>query len=86
MNYKPVVAGSQSNGNACTKVCDDTCKARMETIPSKDYILLPSWNADPLFSQNSRSSPDAGFKHSGDDEKKVIKEPRKEGSDPSKEG
>ncbi|GJR51871.1 putative ribonuclease H-like domain-containing protein [Tanacetum coccineum] len=82
MNYKPVVAGSQSNGNACTKVCDDTCKARMETIPSKDYILLPSWNADPLFSQNSRSYPDAGFKHSGDDEKKVIKEPRKEGSDP----
>nr|GEY90678.1 ribonuclease H-like domain-containing protein [Tanacetum cinerariifolium] len=23
MNYKPVVAGNQSNGNACTKACDD---------------------------------------------------------------
>ncbi|GJR12897.1 putative ribonuclease H-like domain-containing protein [Tanacetum coccineum] len=48
MNYKPVVAGNQSNGNAGTKVCDD-----------------------------------AGFKPSGDNEKKDTKEPRKEGGDPS---
>ncbi|GJW90046.1 retrovirus-related pol polyprotein from transposon TNT 1-94 [Tanacetum coccineum] len=45
MNYKPVVAGNQSNGNACTKAYDDT----------------------------------------RDDEKKVTKEPGKEGGDPSKE-
>ncbi|GJR85050.1 putative ribonuclease H-like domain-containing protein [Tanacetum coccineum] len=32
------------------------------------------------------SSPDAGFKPSRDDEKKVTEEPRKEGGDPSKEG
>ncbi|GKD65249.1 hypothetical protein Tco_1307357, partial [Tanacetum coccineum] len=32
------------------------------------------------------SSPDAGFKPSGDDEKKVTKEPRKEGGDSSKDG
>ncbi|GKA79569.1 putative ribonuclease H-like domain-containing protein [Tanacetum coccineum] len=32
------------------------------------------------------SSPDAGFKPSGDDEKKVTEEPEKEGGDPSKEG
>nr|GEY83977.1 ribonuclease H-like domain-containing protein [Tanacetum cinerariifolium] len=32
MNYKPVIAGSQSNGNACTKACDDAGKARMETV------------------------------------------------------
>ncbi|GJW01042.1 ribonuclease H-like domain-containing protein [Tanacetum coccineum] len=31
MNYKPVVAGNQSNGNAGTKACDDVGKARMET-------------------------------------------------------
>ncbi|GJU96236.1 putative ribonuclease H-like domain-containing protein [Tanacetum coccineum] len=31
MNYKPVVAGNQSNGNAGTKACDDAGKARMET-------------------------------------------------------
>ncbi|GJS62801.1 ribonuclease H-like domain-containing protein [Tanacetum coccineum] len=85
MNYKPVVAGNQSNGNAGTKACDDAGKARMETIPSKDYILLPLWPADPLFSQSSKSSPDDGFKPSGDDEKKVTEEPRKEGGDSSKE-
>ncbi|GKF68845.1 hypothetical protein Tco_0198524, partial [Tanacetum coccineum] len=41
MNYKPVVAGNQSNGNAGTKECDDAGKARIETVPRKDYILLP---------------------------------------------
>ncbi|GJV70834.1 putative ribonuclease H-like domain-containing protein [Tanacetum coccineum] len=41
MNYKPVVAGNQSNGNAGTKACDDAGKASMETVPGKDYILLP---------------------------------------------
>ncbi|GKB79145.1 ribonuclease H-like domain-containing protein [Tanacetum coccineum] len=86
MNYKPVVAGNQSNGNPCTKACDDAGKARMETVPGKDYILLPLWTVDPLFSQSSKSSPDVGFKPLGDDEKKVTEEPRKEGGDPSKEG
>ncbi|GJX43871.1 putative ribonuclease H-like domain-containing protein [Tanacetum coccineum] len=32
MNYKPVVAGNQSNSNAGTKACNDAGKARMETI------------------------------------------------------
>ncbi|GKD66524.1 hypothetical protein Tco_1308632, partial [Tanacetum coccineum] len=54
-----------------TKACDDAGKARMETVPGKDYILLPLWNADPPFSQSSKSSPDVGFKPSGDDEKKM---------------
>ncbi|GJW64683.1 retrovirus-related pol polyprotein from transposon TNT 1-94, partial [Tanacetum coccineum] len=74
MNYKTVVAGNQSNGNAGTKACDDAGKARMEIVPGKDYILLPLWTADPPFSQNSKSSPDAGFKPSGDDEKKITEE------------
>ncbi|GJW23485.1 ribonuclease H-like domain-containing protein [Tanacetum coccineum] len=60
-----------------------SCKASIETIPSKDYILLLLWPADPLFSQNSKSSLDAGFKPSGEDEKKVTEEPRKEGGDSS---
>ncbi|GJW30896.1 ribonuclease H-like domain-containing protein [Tanacetum coccineum] len=85
MNYKPVVTGNQSNSNAGTKACDDAGKARMETIPGKDYILLPLWTADLPFSQSSKSSPDARFKPSGDDEKKVTEEPGKEGGDPSKE-
>ncbi|GJX98647.1 putative ribonuclease H-like domain-containing protein [Tanacetum coccineum] len=36
MNYKPVVAGNQSNGNAGTKACDDASKARMETSSQDD--------------------------------------------------
>ncbi|GJS62814.1 uncharacterized mitochondrial protein-like protein [Tanacetum coccineum] len=48
----PNIAGrNQSNGNASTKACDDACKARMKTVPGKDYILLPSWTADSPFSQ-----------------------------------
>ncbi|GJU12108.1 putative ribonuclease H-like domain-containing protein [Tanacetum coccineum] len=87
MNYKPVVAGNQSNGNACTKACDDAGKARIETVPGKDYILLPLWTVDPPFSQSSKSSPDAGFKPSGDDGKKVDENPREdsEGIDQEKE-
>ncbi|GKC95201.1 uncharacterized mitochondrial protein-like protein [Tanacetum coccineum] len=42
-------------------------------------------NVDPPFSQSLKSSPDAGFKPSGDDEKKVTKEPGKEGGDSSKD-
>ncbi|GKA17999.1 putative ribonuclease H-like domain-containing protein [Tanacetum coccineum] len=78
MNYKPVVAGNQSNGNAGTKACDDAGKARMETVPGKDYILLPLWTADPPFSQSSKSSQDDGSKPSSDDEKKVDEDPRKD--------
>ncbi|GKG03945.1 hypothetical protein Tco_0314332, partial [Tanacetum coccineum] len=74
MNYKPIVVGNQSNGNACTKACDDAGKARMDTVPGKDYILLPLWTADQPFSQSLKSSPDAGFKPSGDDEKKVYED------------
>ncbi|GKB44449.1 ribonuclease H-like domain-containing protein, partial [Tanacetum coccineum] len=83
MNYKPIVTGNQSNGNACTKACDDAGK--METVPGKDYIMLPLWPADPLFSQCLKSSPDARFKPSGNNEKKVTEDPGKKGGDPSKE-
>ncbi|GJW23921.1 putative ribonuclease H-like domain-containing protein [Tanacetum coccineum] len=46
-----------------TKACDDASKARMESVPDKDYILLPLWTTDPPFSQISKSS-DVGFKPS----------------------
>ncbi|GKG07838.1 hypothetical protein Tco_0333670, partial [Tanacetum coccineum] len=73
-----------SNGNAGTKACNDVGKARIETVPSKDCILLPLWPADPLLSQNLKSSPDSGFKSLRDNEKKVTaKEPGKEGGDSS---
>ncbi|GKC94473.1 putative ribonuclease H-like domain-containing protein [Tanacetum coccineum] len=83
MNYKPVVAGNQSNSNAGTKECDDAGKARMEKISGKYYILLPLRLADPLLSQSPKSSPDDGFKPSEDNEKKVTEEPGKEGGDSS---
>nr|GEV05617.1 putative ribonuclease H-like domain-containing protein [Tanacetum cinerariifolium] len=78
INYKPVVAGNQSNGNAGTKACDDASKARMETVLGKDYILLPLWTADPLISQESKSSQDDGFQPLSDDRKKVDEDPRQE--------
>ncbi|GJW69253.1 putative ribonuclease H-like domain-containing protein [Tanacetum coccineum] len=60
----------------CTKSCDDTGKARMESVPSKDYILLPLWTVNPLFSQISKSSPNAGFKPSSDNGNKVDEDSR----------
>ncbi|GJW16410.1 putative ribonuclease H-like domain-containing protein [Tanacetum coccineum] len=75
MNYKPVVVGNQSNGNACTKASDDAGKTRMETVPGKDYILLPLWTQDPSFSSSSKDSPDAGFKPSREEEKKDAEDP-----------
>nr|GEW69819.1 hypothetical protein [Tanacetum cinerariifolium] len=35
MNYKPIVAGTQSNGFACTKASDNEGQARKETKPVK---------------------------------------------------
>ncbi|GKE49674.1 ribonuclease H-like domain-containing protein [Tanacetum coccineum] len=53
-----------------TKACDDASKVRIETIHGKDYIMIPLWTVDPPFSKSLKSSPDAGFKPLGDDEKK----------------
>ncbi|GKD73353.1 retrovirus-related pol polyprotein from transposon TNT 1-94, partial [Tanacetum coccineum] len=72
INYKPVVAGNQSNGKASTKACDNAGKARVETVPSKDYILLPLWTQDPPFSSISKDSRDAGFKPSGEEDKNMT--------------
>ncbi|GJS77148.1 putative ribonuclease H-like domain-containing protein [Tanacetum coccineum] len=78
MNYKPVVVGNLSNGNVGTKACDDAGKAKIGTIPGKYYILLSLWPADSLFSQSSKSSPDAGFKPLSDGEQKFDGNPSKE--------
>ncbi|GJQ99798.1 hypothetical protein Tco_0522783 [Tanacetum coccineum] len=83
MNYKPVVAGNQSNGNTDTKASNDAGKARIETVPSKYYILLPMWPANPLFSQDLNSSLDARFKPSGEEEKKDAEDPRNESGNPT---
>nr|GEY41277.1 ribonuclease H-like domain-containing protein [Tanacetum cinerariifolium] len=72
----PVVAGTQSNGNACTKDNNNACQARKEKVPSKDYILLPLLTDDPPFLQEPKSSQDTGFKPSNDVGKKVNEVPR----------
>nr|GFA17059.1 retrovirus-related Pol polyprotein from transposon TNT 1-94 [Tanacetum cinerariifolium] len=53
------------------KACDDAGKVRMETVPGKDYILLPLWTANLVISQESKSSQDDGFQPLSDDGKKV---------------
>ncbi|GJY69868.1 putative ribonuclease H-like domain-containing protein [Tanacetum coccineum] len=70
MNYKPIVARNQSNGNAGTKENINAGQARKKIVPGKDYILLPLWTQDPPFSFNSKDSPDTGFKPSGEEDKK----------------
>ncbi|GKB75302.1 putative ribonuclease H-like domain-containing protein [Tanacetum coccineum] len=81
MHVQFIVAGNRSNGNAGTKACNDAGKARMEIVSGKDYILLPMWLADLLFFQNSKDFPDAGFKPSGEEEKKDVEDPRNEDSE-----
>nr|GEV63899.1 ribonuclease H-like domain-containing protein [Tanacetum cinerariifolium] len=78
MNFEPIVAGTQSNGFTSTKASDNAGQARKDTKPVKNYILLPLWTTDLLFSQDAKSSNDDGSKPSSDDEKKVAKDPRKE--------
>ncbi|GJV27659.1 retrovirus-related pol polyprotein from transposon TNT 1-94 [Tanacetum coccineum] len=78
INYEPIVAGTQSNGFASIKASDNAGQARKETKPIKDYILLPLWTADPLYSQDPKSSHDDGSKCLSDDGKKVDEDPRKE--------
>nr|GFC98251.1 retrovirus-related Pol polyprotein from transposon TNT 1-94 [Tanacetum cinerariifolium] len=74
INYKPVITGNQSNGSAGTKACDNIGKTRVETVLGKDYILLPLWTQDPLFSSSSKDSLGAGFKLSGEEEKKDVED------------
>ncbi|GJU27977.1 ribonuclease H-like domain-containing protein [Tanacetum coccineum] len=81
MNYKPVVTGNQSNGSVGTKACYNVGKARVEIVPGKDYILLLLWTKYLQFSSSSKNSPDAGFKLSKKEEKKVIEDPGNEDSE-----
>nr|GEV50598.1 ribonuclease H-like domain-containing protein [Tanacetum cinerariifolium] len=77
MNYEIIVVGTQSNGFAGTKACDNAGQARKEKEPVKDYILLPLWTADPPFSQDPKSSQDDGFQPLSDSRKKVDEDPSK---------
>nr|GEU75883.1 hypothetical protein [Tanacetum cinerariifolium] len=78
LNYGPIVAGTQSNSFAGTKESYNSCQARKEIEPIKDYTLLPLWTAVLPFSQDPNNSHDDGFKPSSDDGKKVDEDPYKE--------
>ncbi|GJX56363.1 putative ribonuclease H-like domain-containing protein [Tanacetum coccineum] len=66
MNYKPVVIGNQTNGNAGTKENIDAVLDGKKIVPDQKYILLPLVTSDPLLSKSSKDSPDVGFKPSGE--------------------
>nr|GEV91111.1 hypothetical protein [Tanacetum cinerariifolium] len=74
MNYTPVLTGNQSNGSEGTKACNNVGKTSVETVLDKDYILLPLWTQDPLFSSSSKDSFGAGYKSSRE-EKKDAEDP-----------
>ncbi|GKA40331.1 putative ribonuclease H-like domain-containing protein [Tanacetum coccineum] len=69
INYKPVVAGNQTNGNAGTKENINAGQARKKIVPDQEYILLPLLTSDPSLFKSSKDSLDAGFKPSGVEEK-----------------
>nr|GEU39249.1 hypothetical protein [Tanacetum cinerariifolium] len=62
--------------NTIDHLGNNASKARKKNEPVKNYILLPLWTADPLFSQDPKipkSSQDDGFKPSNDVGKKDNK-------------
>ncbi|GJS09437.1 hypothetical protein Tco_0366233 [Tanacetum coccineum] len=76
INYKTVVTGNQTNGNAGTKEVIDACQPGKTTVPSHEYILLPLWNPDlPIFSNPKNSDDEVD----DDARKKSNVDPAKEG-------
>ncbi|GJS28634.1 ribonuclease H-like domain-containing protein, partial [Tanacetum coccineum] len=49
-------------------------------------VVAGNQSSDPPFSFSSKDSPNAGFKPSGEEEKKDAENPRNEGGNPSEEG
>ncbi|GKA57877.1 putative ribonuclease H-like domain-containing protein [Tanacetum coccineum] len=69
MNYKPIMAGNQTNGNAGTKENIDAGQYGKKIVPDQKYILLPLLTSDPSLSKSSKDSPIAGLKPSREEEK-----------------
>ncbi|GKC45783.1 putative ribonuclease H-like domain-containing protein, partial [Tanacetum coccineum] len=74
MNYKPVVARNQSNGNAGTKACDYAGKARMET-DSPDDRFKPSGEEEKMDTKDPGNESEASGK---DSEVPSTEEPRED--------
>ncbi|GJV87371.1 putative ribonuclease H-like domain-containing protein [Tanacetum coccineum] len=74
MNYQPVFAGNQTNGNAGTKANIDEGQGGMKTVPGPQYVLLPFLTSD---SQSPKSSEDEVADDAG--KKNGVLDPAKEG-------
>ncbi|GJU30214.1 putative ribonuclease H-like domain-containing protein [Tanacetum coccineum] len=81
MNYKPVVAGNQTNGNAGTKENIDAGQDGRKIVPDQKYIQLPLLTSDPSLSKSLKDSTNAGFKPSGEEEKIYSKHQENEDSE-----
>ncbi|GJX25268.1 putative ribonuclease H-like domain-containing protein [Tanacetum coccineum] len=73
MNYQPVFAGNQTNGNAGTKANIDAGQAEMSAVPGPQYVLLPFLTSE---SQNPKSSEDEIADDAG--KKNGVEDPAKE--------
>ncbi|GJS60777.1 putative reverse transcriptase domain-containing protein [Tanacetum coccineum] len=67
--FKPVVAGNQTNGNVGTKENIDAGLDGKNIVPDQKYILLPLLTSDPSLSKSSKDSLDVGFKLLREEEK-----------------
>ncbi|GJT39864.1 ribonuclease H-like domain-containing protein [Tanacetum coccineum] len=74
MNYQPVSAGNQTNGNAGTKANIDVGQAGKKTVPGPQYVLLPFLTSD---SQGPKSSEDEVADDAG--QKNGVLDPAKAG-------
>ncbi|GKB83431.1 putative ribonuclease H-like domain-containing protein [Tanacetum coccineum] len=72
--------GTEFKNKVMNQFCEMKGKAKNENRPGKDYILLPFFTQDPSFSSSLKDSLDAGFKPSGEKEKKDAKDPENEDS------
>ncbi|GJT28698.1 putative ribonuclease H-like domain-containing protein [Tanacetum coccineum] len=81
MNYKPVVAGNQTNGNAGTKENIDARQDGKKIVLNQKYVLLPLLTSDPSLSKRSKDSPNVRFKPLGEEEKMESKHPENENSE-----
>ncbi|GJW80691.1 putative ribonuclease H-like domain-containing protein [Tanacetum coccineum] len=81
MNYKPVIAENQTNGNAGTKENIDTGQDGKKIVPDQEYILLLLLASDPSLSKSSKDFLDAGFKPSGEEEKMDSEHPENKDSE-----
>ncbi|GKC30914.1 ribonuclease H-like domain-containing protein [Tanacetum coccineum] len=73
MNYQPVFAGNQTNGNAGTNENIDSGQAEMNTVLGPQYVLLPFLTSD---SQSPKNSKDEVADDDG--KKNGVEDPAKE--------